>query len=110
MEYFSQNLKNEEDLVCVLCRAGKMPRERTSTKHLQQNGSTEPGRGLRDATVLLVQVPVLTCTQRSAERIRKPRTVVLVIFPSDMACAIPKFIIYLHLTVIRHKSLLQIHF
>lgn len=66
MEYFSQNLKNEEDLVCVLCRAGKMPRERTSTKHLRQNGSTEPGRGLRDAAVLLVQVPVLLKGVQSA--------------------------------------------
>lgn len=54
--------------------------------------------------------PGPSAAQRSAERIRKPRIVALVIFPSDMACTIPKFIIYLHLTVIRHKILLQIHF
>lgn len=59
MEYFSQNLKNEEDLVCVLCREGKMPRERTSAKHLRQNGTTEPEQRLRDAAavVLLLRAP-----------------------------------------------------
>lgn len=54
MEYFSQNLKNEEDLVCVLGRAGKMPRERTSAKHLRQNGTTEPEQRLRDAAVVVL--------------------------------------------------------
>lgn len=70
MKYFSQNLKNEEDLVCVLCRAGKMPRERTSAKHLRQNGSTEPGRGLRDAVVFLLQAPaLLKGVQRASENL-----------------------------------------
>lgn len=59
MEYFSQNLKNEKDFVCALCRAGKMPRERTSAKHLQQNGTTEPEQGLRDAVVMLLLVVLL---------------------------------------------------
>lgn len=39
MEYFSQNLKNEENLVCVLCRAGRMPRETANAKHVWQNGN-----------------------------------------------------------------------
>lgn len=70
MEYFSQNLKNEEDLVCVLCRAGKMPRERTSAKHLRQNGTTEPGQGLRDAAVLLLCDPaLLKGVQRASENL-----------------------------------------
>lgn len=117
MEYFSQNLKNEEDLVCVLCREGKMPRERTSAKHLRQNGTTEPEQGLRDAAavVLLLRAPPCSSTsrsvaQRSAEGIRKPRMVALVILSSDMAHEISTFIIYLHLTIIMSKILLQIYF
>lgn len=74
MEYFSQNLKNEEDLVCVLGRAGKMPRERTSAKHLRQNGTTEPEQRLRDAAAVVVLLlrppPCSSVPQRCSKEFR----------------------------------------
>lgn len=39
MEIFSQNLENEKNLVCVLCRAERMPRETATAKQLWQNES-----------------------------------------------------------------------
>lgn len=39
MEIFSQNLENEKNLVCVLCRAERMPRETATAKYLWQNES-----------------------------------------------------------------------
>lgn len=39
MEIFSQNLENEKNLVCVLGRAERMPRETATATQLWQNES-----------------------------------------------------------------------
>lgn len=114
MEYFSQNLKNEKDLVCALCRAGKKAKRKSKYQTPAAEWDHWAGRRARrcggDAPFRGAPPPCRSVAQRSAEGIRKPRIVVLVILSSDMACEIPKFIIYLHLTIIMGKSLLQIYF
>lgn len=45
---------------CARCAGQeKRPRERASTKHLRQNGTTEPEEGLGDAVVMLLFVVLL---------------------------------------------------
>lgn len=114
MEIFSQNLENEKNLVCVLCRAERMPRETATAKYLWQNESpgiirsntqtSKPETRVKDYLREAWGFPIPGVFKWVEGRWDLSSN------GYDMAYVTPNFIIHFHLKRIIGKFLLEIHF